>query len=106
MAALNDAGIKAVKVRPRQTPALGSGVHVMTMHRIKGLEYRAVAIIGVGADHVPQPGAVIPVSEDRTQHDRDLQRERSLLFVAATRAREQLAITWAGPRSPFLEGSH
>lgn len=106
VAALNDAGIKAVKVRPRQTPAIGSGVHVMTMHRIKGLEYRAVAIIGVGADHVPQPGAVIPVSEDRTQHERDLQRERSLLFVAATRAREQLAITWAGPRSPFLEGSH
>jgi superfamily I DNA/RNA helicase len=60
----------------------------------------------VGADHVPQPGAVIPVSEDRTQHDRDLQRERSLLFVAATRAREQLTLTWAGPRSPFLEGSH
>ncbi|MFE2710731.1 UvrD-helicase domain-containing protein [Streptomyces mirabilis] len=106
VAALNDAKIKAVKVRPRQTPAIGSGVHVMTMHRIKGLEYRAVAIIGVGADHVPQPGAVIPVSEDRTQHDRDLQRERSLLFVAATRAREQLALTWAGPRSPFLEGSH
>ncbi|MFF9576193.1 UvrD-helicase domain-containing protein [Streptomyces rubiginosohelvolus] len=106
VAALNDAKVKAVKVRPRQTPAIGSGVHVMTMHRIKGLEYRAVAIIGVGADHVPQPGAVIPVSEDRTQHDRDLQRERSLLFVAATRAREQLALTWAGPRSPFLEGSH
>uniref|UniRef100_A0AAU3I8F1 DNA 3'-5' helicase n=1 Tax=Streptomyces sp. NBC_01393 TaxID=2903851 RepID=A0AAU3I8F1_9ACTN len=106
VAALNDAKVKAVKVRPRQTPAIGSGVHVMTMHRIKGLEYRAVAIIGVSADHVPQPGAVIPVSEDRTQHDRDLQRERSLLFVAATRAREQLALTWAGPRSPFLEGSH
>ncbi|MFB7399406.1 UvrD-helicase domain-containing protein [Streptomyces rubiginosohelvolus] len=104
--ALHNAGIKAVRVKPRQTPAIGSGVHVMTMHRIKGLEYRAVAIIGVGADHVPQPGAVTSVSEDRTQHDRDLQRERSLLFVAATRAREQLSITWAGPRSPFLEGSH
>lgn len=78
----------------------------MTMHRIKGLEYRAVAIIGVGADHVPQLGAVTPASEDRLQHERDLQRERSLLFVAATRAREQLAITWAGKRSPFLEGSH
>lgn len=104
--ALKGTGIKAIQVKSRQTPALGSGVHVMTMHRIKGLEYRAVAIIGVGADHVPQPGAVTTVSEDRLQHDRDLQRERSLLFVAATRAREQLAITWAGTRSPFLEGSH
>ncbi|MEU2054243.1 UvrD-helicase domain-containing protein [Streptomyces bungoensis] len=104
--ALHSAGIKAVRVKPRQTPAIGSGVHVMTMHRIKGLEYRAVAIIGVGADHVPQPGAVTPFSEDRLQNERDLQRERSLLFVAATRAREQLSITWAGSRSPFLEGSH
>lgn len=55
---------------------------------------------------MPRPGAVTPVSEDRTQHERDLQRERSLLFVAATRAREQLSITWAGPNSPFLEGYH
>ncbi|MGW2172158.1 UvrD-helicase domain-containing protein [Streptomyces sp. NPDC001705] len=104
--ALNGAGIKAVQVMSRQTPEIGAGVHVMTMHRIKGLEYRAVAIIGVGADHVPQPGAMTPASEDRLQHERDLQRERSLLFVAATRAREQLAITWAGKASPFLEGSH
>ncbi|WP_246143575.1 3'-5' exonuclease [Actinacidiphila oryziradicis] len=78
----------------------------MTMHRIKGLEYRAVAIIGGGADHVPQPGAATPVSEERLQHSRDLQRERSLVFVAATRAREQLAITWSGTHSPFLKGSH
>ncbi len=104
--AIKGAGVKAVHVKSRQTPAIGSGAHVMTMHRIKGLEYRAVAIIGAGADHVPQPGAVAPASEDRLQHNRDLLRERSLLFVAATRAREQLAITWAGNRSPFLEGSH
>ena len=100
--AIKGAGGKAVHVKSRQTPAIGSGVHVMTMHRIKGLEYRAVAIIGAGADHVPQPGAVAPASEDRLQHNRDLLRERSLLFVAATRAREQLAITWAGNRSPLL----
>ena len=100
--ALKAAGIKAVQVKSRQTPAIGSGVHVMTMHRIKGLEYRAVAIIGVGAEHVPQSGAVTPASEDRLQHDRDLQRERSLLFVAATRAREQLAISWAVKPSEFL----
>lgn len=104
--AIKGAGVKAVHVKSRQTPAIGSGVHVMTMHRIKGLEYRAVAIIGAGADHVPQPGAVTPAAEDRLQHNRDLLRERSLLFVAATRAREQLAITWAGNRSPFLEGNH
>ncbi|MFJ9841634.1 UvrD-helicase domain-containing protein [Kitasatospora sp. NPDC101155] len=103
--ALTGAGVKAVHVKSRQTPAVGSGVHVMTMHRIKGLEYRAVAIIGVSAEYVPQPSAVIAASEDRLQHQRDLQRERSLLFVAATRAREQLAISWAGRPSQFLGGA-
>jgi len=104
--ALKAAGIKAVQVRSRQTPPPGSGVHVMTMHRIKGLEYRAVAIVGAGAELVPMPSAVTPAADDPLQHDRDLQRERSLLFVSATRAREQLAISWSGQPSPFLEGTH
>lgn len=35
-----------------------------------------------------------------------LLRERSLLYVAATRARDQLAISWSGQASPLLEGVH
>ena len=31
-----------------------------------------------------------------------LQRERSLLFVAATRARDELVVTGSGERSPFV----
>ncbi|MFI6359056.1 UvrD-helicase domain-containing protein [Streptomyces sp. NPDC050743] len=100
--ALAHAGIRAVHVQSRQAPAADAGVHVLTMHRIKGLEYRAVAIVGVSADYVPQPNAVIDKAEDHLQYARDLQRERSLLFVSATRAREQLAITWTGQPSPFL----
>lgn len=29
-------------------------------------------------------------------------RERSLIYVAATRARDVLAVTWSGERSPLL----
>jgi hypothetical protein len=36
-----------------------------------------------------------------TRH-RTLKRARSLLFVAATRARDALAITWHGTPGPFL----
>ena len=32
------------------------------------------------------------------------ERERSLLFVAATRARDRLIVTSFGPPSPFLRG--
>jgi hypothetical protein len=31
-------------------------------------------------------------------------RERCLLFVACTRAREELAVSWSGAPSPFLPG--
>jgi len=34
-----------------------------------------------------------------------LLRERSLLYVAATRARDELAISWSGQASTLLNGS-
>ncbi|WP_405523615.1 AAA family ATPase [Streptomyces canus] len=101
--ALRDAKLDTVKVEDSRVPDPDEGVQVMTMHRIKGLEYRAVAIVGAGAQHMPLPTALTPQTEDRLQHASDLRREQSLLFVSATRAREQLSITWAGRISQFLE---
>ncbi|MFH9426202.1 UvrD-helicase domain-containing protein [Streptomyces sp. NPDC017529] len=100
--ALRDAELAAVKVEDYRVPGPDEGVHVMTMHRIKGLEYRAVAIVGGGAQHMPLPSVLTPETEDRLQHAADLRREQSLLFVSATRAREQLSITWSGRPSQFL----
>lgn len=77
-------------------------VSVGTMHRMKGLEFRCLAVVGADADQVPATKAVTPESEDSTTHAHDLQRERCLLFVACTRARELLSITWQGTPSPFL----
>ncbi|HET8931110.1 MAG TPA: UvrD-helicase domain-containing protein [Acidimicrobiales bacterium] len=80
-----------------------TSVAIGTMHRLKGLEFSCVAVIDVDAAHVPLPVAVTPASEDRIEHDRTLRRECSLLFVACTRARDELWIGWAGKASPFLE---
>jgi superfamily I DNA/RNA helicase len=77
-------------------------VSVGTMHAMKGLEFRCVAIAGVGANQVPAAPAITPAEEDQQTHDRDMQRERCLLFVACTRAREDLLITWSDQASPFL----
>ncbi|WP_327088230.1 AAA family ATPase [Nonomuraea sp. NBC_01738] len=77
-------------------------VRVTTMHRMKGLEFRCVAVIGVGANQLPAPNAITPREEDATTHANDLQRERCLLFVACTRARERLHVSWHGEPSPFL----
>jgi superfamily I DNA/RNA helicase len=72
------------------------------MHRMKGLEFRCLAVAGVGSGAIPAPNAVTPADEDLHTHERDIRRERSLLFVACTRAREQLTVTWHGSASPFL----
>lgn len=79
-----------------------SGIAVATMHRMKGLEFRCLIAAGVGAGQVPEPAAVTAADEDEHKHALDMQRERCLLFVACTRAREQLVVTWHGKLSEFL----
>ena len=101
-AALDHAGIAAVRVDPGKSAPSGDQLHVMTMHRVKGLEYRAVAVIAVDNQHVPLPTALADRTSDPAQYAQDLRAERSLLFVAATRARETLAVTWSGTASSFL----
>ncbi|MCA1676310.1 MAG: hypothetical protein LC799_30420 [Actinobacteria bacterium] len=59
-------------------------------------------MIGVGQHHVPAPSAVTPAVDDQRSHDLDVQRERCLLFVACTRAREKLVVSWHGAPSPLL----
>ncbi|WP_278314784.1 3'-5' exonuclease [Lolliginicoccus levis] len=80
----------------------GDAVAVGTMHRMKGLEFRCVAVAGVGEDHIPAKNAVTPIEVDPHLHQLDLQRERCLLFVACTRAREDLVVAWSGKRCRLL----
>lgn len=79
-----------------------TGVAIGTMHRLKGLEYRCVAVFDVDDLHMPHHRAVTPASVDPLQHETDLRMERCLLYVACTRAREDLWVGWAGNPSPFL----
>lgn len=78
-------------------------VSIGTMHRMKGLEFRCLAVAAVSDKHVPAPNSVTPVDDDENTHFRDIQRERCVLFVACTRAREELLVTWHGQPSPFLD---
>lgn len=97
--ALERAGIQAC-VLGSGTPK--AGVRIGTMHRMKGLEFRCVAVAGVGDGTVPMRSAVTPEEVDAQQHREDLDSELSLLFVACTRAREALLVSWHGTPSPFL----
>jgi DNA helicase-2/ATP-dependent DNA helicase PcrA len=71
----------------------GRGVHLLTLHRAKGLEWDAVFLPRVEEKELPFRLAKTP--EDRAE-------ERRLFYVGMTRARRFLTITWSGKPSRFL----
>jgi hypothetical protein len=79
-----------------------AAVTVGTMHGLKGLEFRRVALIGVKDGAVPDLSALTPENDDPLAYALDLQQERSVVFVAATRARESLRVSWWGSPSSVL----
>lgn len=80
--------------------AAGGGVRLATMHRVKGLEYPVMILAGVNTRTVPL--YVASVEGDPTSKAEHEDRERSILFVAATRARDRMIVTSWGTASPFL----
>ncbi|MFE0818080.1 UvrD-helicase domain-containing protein [Streptomyces sp. NPDC058847] len=95
------AGVPVVRVKDGRG-AGADGVRLATMHAMKGLEFRCVAVLGVTEGAVPFAREVTPAAVDALQHESDLLRERCLLFVACTRAREALAVSWSGVGSPLV----
>lgn len=89
-------GLPTQHVGSKDTPGTDR-VIVMTMHRSKGMEFRNVLVFVAAAGTTR--------SLDR-MHDGDrpdaVQRERSLLYVATTRARDRLTIVWHGAPSELL----
>jgi len=68
--------------------ASGPGVDLATFHRAKGLEWPSVWVAGVEEGLVPLTAA----------DPAGLAEEQRLLYVAVTRAEDELAITWAARR--------
>ncbi|MEV7412590.1 UvrD-helicase domain-containing protein [Streptomyces althioticus] len=95
-------GVRAVEIGP-DGPRGDGGVHIGTMFRFKGLEYQRMIIAGVSDGLVPRAGVKQLRTADTARYRLEMQRARSLLFVAATRARDSLDIFWHGDPSPFLE---
>ncbi|MFD5116138.1 UvrD-helicase domain-containing protein [Streptomyces sp. NPDC058391] len=78
-------------------------VHVGTMHRFKGLEYQRLAIVGASDGIIPRTSVIERYrTEDPPRYEREQRKARSLLFVATTRARDALYISWHDKPSPYL----
>ncbi|MDR9392282.1 MAG: 3'-5' exonuclease [Trueperaceae bacterium] len=76
-------------------------VAVGTLHRAKGLEFKVVLVVAAEEGQLPNPKALDAETANGTP-EAGLQRERNLLHVGVTRARERLLVTGAGERSRFL----
>jgi superfamily I DNA/RNA helicase/mRNA-degrading endonuclease RelE of RelBE toxin-antitoxin system len=83
-------------------PRRPDAVHVGTLHRFKGLEYQEMLVAGVSDGVVPDARISERRDSDPVRYEREIKQARSLLFVAATRARDALTISWHGQPSPFL----
>ena len=66
------------------------------MHGMKGLEFQAVARDRGRGGQCPCPAPSRRAADDPVAHAQDLQRERCLLFVACTRARDHLYVSYSG----------
>jgi mRNA-degrading endonuclease RelE of RelBE toxin-antitoxin system len=78
-------------------------VHVGTMHRFKGLEYERLAIVGVSDGIVPRSDMIDRYRiDDPARFEREQRKARALLFVAMSRARDVLQVSWHGKPSPYL----
>ena len=66
-----------------------AGVELATIHAAKGLEWDAVFLVGIAE-------GLLPISYAKTAAARE--EERRLLYVAITRARDLLTLSWARSR--------
>jgi len=69
------------------------GVHLLTLHRAKGLEFDTVFLPRLEEKELPSRQARTPAEIDE---------ERRLLYVGITRAKRQVWLSWSGRRSRFL----
>jgi DNA helicase-2/ATP-dependent DNA helicase PcrA len=87
-----DAAGFAASLRERFGASAGRGVHLLTLHRAKGLEFEAVYLPSLEEGELPS----------RRAKGDDVEEERRLLYVGLTRARRHVLVTWSGKPSRFL----
>ena len=86
---LDNAALASQESKEESTGA----VHVMTMHSAKGLEFRAVFVIGMEDN-------IFPHSRSK-QSPADMEEERRLCYVAVTRAKEHVWLLYARSRRTY-----
>jgi DNA helicase-2/ATP-dependent DNA helicase PcrA len=92
----------AAQNKPSDGEEAGDAVEMMTIHRAKGLEWPTVFVVGFAF-------GMIPHHRSLRWRDDDIEEERRLAYVALTRAKSRVYLSWplqhqarSLTRSPFL----
>ncbi len=96
-----DKNVSTVKIsRNTKDNISNKGIRLATMHRVKGLDFDHVIIASMNDGIVPLE--VSEKSDEQQIEDEKLLREKSIVFVAATRAKKSLLVTYYGNKSVIL----
>ncbi|MEC8860272.1 MAG: UvrD-helicase domain-containing protein [Pseudomonadota bacterium] len=99
---LKSAGVENYAIsRDSTDKASIPGVRLANMHRIKGLEFRIMFLVGINAGVVPLELSLDGTEDPVEKRAREFN-ERALLHVAGTRAVNGLYITWYGELSRLI----
>ena len=78
-------------------------IRICTAHRVKGLEFDFIFVVHCNLDTFPVSTVVRQL--DQSEQERELVRERSLLYVASSRAKKELVVLSYGRPSLLLRDS-
>jgi len=97
-----DSDISTIRIsRNSKDNISNKGIRLATMHRVKGLDFDHVIIASMNDGVVP---LVFSDKSDEQQIENEkLLKEKSLVFVAATRAKKSLLVTTYVNKSRFIE---
>ena len=93
-------GIETHRLSGKADDVTVPGVRIASMHRVKGLEYDHMIAAAVNAKTIPFMRYSSGIDQVARGHVH--KRERSLLYVVATRAKKTLLVTGYGERCEFL----
>lgn len=99
--AASQAGVQTIELSDK-VEVTPEHLSLSPMHLAKGLEFRAVAVMACDDEIVPLQERIDTVF-DESDLEEVYNTERHLLYVACTRARDQLLVTAVDPASEFLD---
>ncbi len=100
--ALHHQGLPICCLEGRVTDGVSQGsLRLATAHRVKGLEFSVVVILDADQEHFPLQRALSHVA-DHSERRQRLRQERSLLYVAMSRAKQHLMLCTRRSFSRFL----